>query len=327
MEVGDGLAVLVVHAHELDGAVPLQDQVVADVVGPVGEAETGVEDVLAPAPLVKAGGHRDSRAGVVAVVLVAHVVVLEGFQGGVQFVQGGGYGQAQIVQPCLVDHRELGDGVDGVVLLLADAGGAHLLGGGQAVDAAVAHGDGGLDVGVGLQDGGQVGHDVGGDVGLEVDEGAVRAVVGQVVVGEAHAHEGVGQVAARDADVHLLGQGVAHGVPLDVDAGGLLHLVQHLVVGVAGGQGPLAADDGKVGLLGALHHAVLIGDGGVGLGPAAGSQGQGRAGQCGRFEEVAAGNQLFHMDTPFLTGFVLCAAQPLTAPAMKPFSKYFWTKG
>lgn len=235
-------------------------------------------------------------------------------------------------QPCLVDHGELGDGVDGVVLLLADAGGAHLLGSGQAVDAAVAHGDGGFDVGVGFQDGGQVGHDVGGDIGLEVDEGAVRAVVGQVVVGEAHAHEGVGQVAARDADVHLLGQGVAHGVPLDVDAGGLLHLVQHLVVGVAGGQGPLAADDGKVGLFGALDDALLIGDRGVGLGAAAGGQGQGRAGQCGRLEKVAAGNQLFHMGTPFLLVLCVCSrdagrAQPLTAPAMKPFSKYFWTKG
>ena len=288
MEVGDRLAVLVVHAHELDGAVALQHQVVADVVGPVGEAEAGVEDVLAPAPLVKAGGHGQGGAGVVAVVLVAHVVVLEGLQHVVQLVEGGGHFEAEVIQPCLVDHRVLGDGVDGVVLFLADAGGAHLLGGGQAVDAAVAHGDGRLDVGVGLQDGGQVRHDVGGDVGLEVDEDAVRAVVGQVVVGETHAHESVGPVAAGDADVDLLGQGVAHGVPLDRDAGGLLHLVQHLVVGVAGGQRALPADDGEGGLLGALDDALLIGDGGVGLGTAAGGQGDGRTCQRGGLEEVAA---------------------------------------
>ena len=166
-----------------------------------------------------------------------------------QLVQGGGDAQAQVVQPCLVDHGELGDGEDGVVLGGADAGGAHLLGGGQAVDAAVGHGDGGADVRVFIQDLRQVGHGLLVDVLGQVDEGAILAIGGQVIVGEAHAHEGVRQLAGVQLDVDLLGQGVAHGVPMDGDAHVLLELVEHFVVVIAGGQRGLGPHDVELGLV------------------------------------------------------------------------------
>ena len=38
VEVGHGFPVLVVHAHKLDGAVALENQIVADIIGPVGPA-------------------------------------------------------------------------------------------------------------------------------------------------------------------------------------------------------------------------------------------------------------------------------------------------
>ena len=107
--------------------------------------------------------------------------------------------------PPVIPAATLRHGEDGVVLLLADARGAHLLAGGQAVDRAVAHGDGRTNLGMRLQNGGEVGHHVGVDVGSEVDQRAVLAVGQQIVVVEAHAVEGVGQIAAGDADVMVVG--------------------------------------------------------------------------------------------------------------------------
>ena len=80
VEVGDRLAVVVLGADKAALAVLLQHQIVAHIVGPVGESEACVEDVLTPAPLVKASGHRDSAAGSVAVDLGGHIVVFEGFR-------------------------------------------------------------------------------------------------------------------------------------------------------------------------------------------------------------------------------------------------------
>ena len=101
-----------------------------------------------------------------------------------------------------------------------------------------------------VEDFGQVGHVLLGDVGGQVDEGAVLAVVGQIVVGKAHGVEGVGQVVAGDADVDLLREGVAHRLPGDGDTGVLSHLLEHGVVVVAAGQGRDAADDAELGLVG-----------------------------------------------------------------------------
>ena len=47
-----------------------------------------------------------------------------------QFIQGSGHSQAQVVQPRLVDHGELRNGEDGEILFPADTGGTHLLSGG-----------------------------------------------------------------------------------------------------------------------------------------------------------------------------------------------------
>ena len=237
VEVGDRLAVVVLGADKAALAVLLQHQIVAHIVGPVGEAEACVEDVLTPAPLVKAGGHGDGAAGSVAVDLGGHIVVLESLQGGVQLVQRGGHCQPQLVQPALVDHGELRNGEDAVILIGTDACSAHLLGSRQTVDAAVAHGDGGTDVGVLIQNLGQVGHDLGVDIGGQVQEGAVCTVVGDIVIGEAYTHKGVRQLVTCNADVHLFAEGVAHGLVVHLDADVICQLLQHLVVVVAGAQG------------------------------------------------------------------------------------------
>ena len=194
-----------------------------------------------------------------------------------QLVQRGGDRQTQLIQPCLVDHAELRDGEDAVILLLADAGGAHLFAGGQTVDAAIVHGDGGADLRMLLENLGQVGHIFLGQIGGQVDEGAILAVGGQVVVVEAHAHEGVRQLAARDAHVDLLGKGIAHAVPLDGNAVVLLHFIEDFVVVVAAGQRGDAAHDFKIGLVGVgVGHARLgLGSGGF---AAAGAEARGHAG-------------------------------------------------
>ena len=250
VEVGQAVPVGVAGADKFHLAVASQMDVVDHVVGPVGEAEAGVEDILTPAPLVKAGGHRNGGAGGVAVIFGGHVVVLECLEHVVELVQRGGHLQPQVVQPGLVNHAVLGDGEDGERLVHrgADAGGGHLLPRGQAVDFAVLLGDGRPDLRVLLQDGAQVGHDVRGEVGGHVQKGAVVPVPGQVIVGEAHPHKGVGVLAAGDADVHLLGQGVGHGLPVDFDAGAGLEGVQHLVAVIASGQGGHAAHDIELGL-------------------------------------------------------------------------------
>lgn len=135
-----------------------------------------------------------------------------------QLVQRGGHFQPQLVQPALVDHGELRNGEDAVILVVTDTGSAHLLGSGQTVDAAVAHGDSGTDVGMLVQDLGQVGHGLGVDVGGQVQEGAVCTVVGDIVIGEAYTHKGVRQLVTCNADVHLLAEGVAHGLVVEFNA-------------------------------------------------------------------------------------------------------------
>ena len=295
VEVGDRLAVVVLGADKAALAVLLQHQIVAHIVGPVGESEACVEDVLTPAPLVKASGHRDGAAGCITVDLGGHIVVLEGLQGGVQLVQRGRHCQPQLVQPALVDHGELRNGEDAVILVVTDTGSAHLLGSGQTVDAAVAHGDSGADVGMLVQDLGQVGHDLGVDIGGQVQERAVCTVVGDIVVGEAHTHKGVRQLVACNADVHLLAEGVAHGLVVEFNAHVICQLLQHLVVVVAGAQSRLTAHDVKAG---------LVGVGGVrssGLfAAAAGRQCHGRTGNGANLQEIAARDHLFHGCSPFL---------------------------
>ena len=313
MEVGQRGAVVVVVGDEVDLAVRLEDQVVADVVGPVGEAEAGVEYVLTPAPLVKAGGHGQRGALGIAVDLVAHVVFLEGDQHVVQLVQRGGHLEVQLVQPLLVDHRELRHGEYGVVLLLADARGAHLLAGGQSVDRAVAHCDGRADLGMRLQNGGEVGHHVGVDVGSEVDQRFVLAVGQQVVVVEAHAVEGVGQIAAGDADVDLLAQRVAHAVPVDGNAGFFLQLLEHGIVVVAAGERGDAGDDVERGLLLSARDD-------------AGEHQRGRQAQRQKLRDAV--HCVFSFRS--VEGYLFASGgsdQPLTAPVMKPCSKYFCTNG
>src|SRR5699024_688958 len=63
VEVGDGVAVIFRGTDKFTGTVLIENQVVADIVGPVGEAKTGVENVLTPAPLIKAGGHGNGSTG------------------------------------------------------------------------------------------------------------------------------------------------------------------------------------------------------------------------------------------------------------------------
>ena len=241
MEIGDGCTIVVIVAQEVDHAVRAHNQVGAHVVGPVGEAEARIEHVLAPAPLVKAGAHGDGAASGVAVVLGGHVVFFESHQHVMQFIQGSGHSQAQVIQPSLVDHGELGNGEDGEILFPANTGGAHLLSGRQAVDLAVAHGDGSLDFRMRFQNGGQMRHHFGGEIGGQIDEGTGSAVPHQVKVAEADALEGVvgvaaGGVAAQAGADHFA-QAVRPGFPFDLDPGLLLQGVEDVFVLIVIGQG------------------------------------------------------------------------------------------
>ena len=146
-----------------------------------------------------------------------------------------------------------------------------------------------------VQDLGQVGHDLGVDIGGQVQERAVCTVVGDIVVGEAYTHKGIRQLVACNADVHLLAEGVAHGLVVEFNAHVICQLLQHLVVVVAGAQSRLTAHDVKAG---------LVGVGGVrssGLFAAtAGRQCHGRTGNGANLQEIAARDHLFHGCSPFL---------------------------
>ena len=67
--------------------------------------------------------------------------------------------------------------MDGVVVGSAGGAGTNHLGGRQTVDLSIVLGDSGLDLGILLQNGGEVGHYAGiSDVGRQVDEGAAPAM-------------------------------------------------------------------------------------------------------------------------------------------------------
>ncbi len=292
MVVGDGLAVTVADAVE-DHFLVLGQAQVSAYVRPVGQAEGGVEDVLTPAPLVESEGHGNGGARVRAVHLVGHVVVLERLEGGSQLLDSLGNCQPQVVQPRLVDHGELLDGMDGVVVGSAGGAGAHHLGGRQAVDLSIVLGDSGLDLGILLQNGGEVGHYAGiGDVGRQVDEGAAPAIAAQVIVGPAHGLHSVGQLAAGQADVDLLAQGVAHGLPVDLDARVLHHGIEDRIVVIAAGEGGDAGNDVEFRLVGVGIGLAAIG-GAVVPAAAGGQQSQQHDGCQNK------GQYFLHNDSPF----------------------------
>ena len=107
MEVCHCLFVSVIVADKIDFSVFLQYKIVADVIDPVRKTEACVENILAPAPLVKTSGHRDRRARFIAVILRGHIIFLEGDKCIVKLIQRLRNFQSEIVEPCLVDHGEL----------------------------------------------------------------------------------------------------------------------------------------------------------------------------------------------------------------------------
>ena len=94
-----------------------------------------------------------------------------------------------------------------------------------------------------LKDLGQIRHDFLIDIRRKVDERTVRTVIRQFIVGEAAALERVRKLSARDMDIDLLGKGIAHGIPLDLDSGITLKLIQDFIVLVAGRESGLPAHD------------------------------------------------------------------------------------
>ena len=127
MEVGDRLPVSIRHTDKINGAVVAQYQILADVVWPVGEPEARIKDILSPAPLVETGTHWNGAARRVSVIFRTHVIVLEGFECRVQFLQRRGHRKSQFIQPCLVDHGKLRHGIDAVILRRADPRRSHTL--------------------------------------------------------------------------------------------------------------------------------------------------------------------------------------------------------
>ena len=83
----------------------------------------------------------------------------------------------------------------------------------------------------------QVRHRLRVDVRRQVNEGAVLAVVGKLVVGEADALERVRKHVAGDADTDLLAERIAHGLPFDFNARLLHHGVKDDIIIIAAAQG------------------------------------------------------------------------------------------
>ena len=77
MEISQSFAVIILGADEINASVVIQFQVIDDIIRPVCKSESCIEDILAPAPLIKAGAHRDRRACFISIEGMAHIVVLE----------------------------------------------------------------------------------------------------------------------------------------------------------------------------------------------------------------------------------------------------------
>ena len=111
---------------------------------------------------------------------------------------------------------------------------------------------------MGLQNGAEIGHDLRSQVGRQVQEGAVVAVTGKVVVGEAHAHKRVRILPAGDTDVDLFRKRIAHGFPVDMDAGALLKGVQDFVAFISAGEGRDPAHNFKFRLFRVGVHGPIV---------------------------------------------------------------------
>ena len=295
-------------------------------------AEAVDQDAGVLIAIVDDAGHGDDAAVDAELALQGGGVVAEGDQNLLELIHGGGHGQTQEVQPLGVDEAHAADGLDSSLV------GAQLLDPGQGPDVALGVGAHGAVLGVLLKDGLQVGH-AGVDVLLQGDHHALVGVAQQVAVREVGAEDEVGQ-----------GVGVGHGQgdlvaplvgldggPVDVDVGGLLQALEDgAVVGLRLAAGGIAGGAGEGHRLRQreFHRAGHLDGGGSGvvggsIAAAAGSQGSSRAGHGAGFQEIAAGNQLFHNRSPYLD-FSCCVQvrnQPLMEPAMMPASKYFWKKG
>ena len=259
MEISDRVPVSICHTDEFHCAVPMEHQVIAYIRRPVREAEPRIEDILAPAPLVKPRAHGDGAARRVPVILRAHVIVLKGLQHIVELIQRGRHFQPQIVQPRLVDHGVLRNREDAVVLRRTDARCPHPLSRREAVDIAGVYGNGAADIRVLLQDPAQVRHIFFRQVRRQVDESAVVPIPGDVIVAESHAHERVRQLLPRDADIDLLAQRLAHGSPVNADSRILLKLIQDYIIVISRAQRALSSHDCELRLSDVrVRHALFM---------------------------------------------------------------------
>ena len=97
-----------------------------------------------------------------------------------------------------------------------------------------------------LKNGVEVRHDLRGDVLRDVNEGAVRAVLIEIVLVEIAGDEGVGQLVAADENAYLLAEGVGHKIPLDLNARLLSELYENGIGVVAARKSAHTADDKKL---------------------------------------------------------------------------------
>ena len=207
-----------------------------------------------------------------------------------QFVQGRGHGESQIVQPRLIDHGELRHTENGVALFPADTQGSHLLAGRQAINLSV-HGNGCPDLGMLLEDCAQVRHGLRSNIGSQIDKGAGLAVAHQIVVAETAGLEGVdrsfaGGIAA-DAGTDHFTQAVGPGVPGDFDTGFFLHIEQYRIIVITGGKSRNTAQHNEFRL--AFRRGY-------------GSQGQ------DHHHGQKNGDELFHGETSFVFDVFICCA-------------------
>ena len=163
-----------------------------------------------------------------------------------QFIQRRWNFQPQFIQPCLVDHGKLGNGVNAVIFVRTDSGSPHFLSGRQTIDISVVHGNGAQDIRILLQDLCQVRHIFFCQIRGQVDKCTVIPIARQVIVAESYAHERVRKFISCDTDIHLLCQRLAHHCPVNVDPCILLKLVQYHIIIVALAQGAHAAQYGKI---------------------------------------------------------------------------------
>ena len=127
MKIRDRIAILVCYTYKFNTSIITQYQIIANIIRPICKTESRIKYILSPAPLIKSRAHRNCTSLRIPIIFCTHIIVLKCLERGMQFFQRCRHLQSQIVQPCFIDHRELRDRINTIILIFSNTRSTHTL--------------------------------------------------------------------------------------------------------------------------------------------------------------------------------------------------------